>query len=109
QESAGNMSLRQIRVQFESAGAMEFSLLQPDAGRIEFEMPTRIDLGECPMGESERGIAHDRVGEVMARLFRQRRIACGAQAVAPHEFRICQRVPAVARLLGSRGALEWPL
>src|SRR6185295_2719308 len=95
QKSAGDVPFGEIRVDFNCALAVELSLFKPNTGRIEFEMASRTRKRECGVGEGKSRVSSHSVSQVTNRIDHQRRITADAKSIAPHEFRIGQRFPAI--------------
>src|SRR5580704_6081949 len=103
QECAGDMTFREVRVKVKRASTVEFSLLQPHAGRIKFEMASRTREGKGGVSEGKSRVPSHGVRQVLAGLVHLGRIARSAEPEAAHEFRISQWVAAIALALLNGG------
>src|SRR3984893_7791970 len=88
QKSIGDVSFGQIRIHFKRPTAVKLCLVQPYAGRIEFEKTSRTNKRKGRISKGETWISYERIAQARCCFIQQRRIAGRAKPVAAYEFRI---------------------
>src|SRR5437016_799275 len=81
QKSPGHVAFGKVRIYFQRALAVKFSLFQPRASWIEFEMASGAHQRKNGVAESKARISTYSIGQVIGGFFDHRRIATSAEPI----------------------------